>query len=389
MEPTITGLEAISFYTPRLYVGLDTLATHHGIDPAKFSKGIGQEKIALPGHDEDIVTMAAEAARPLVDRCGVDGIDTVLFATETGIDQSKAAGIYLHRLLGLPSNCRNVELKQACYSATAALQLACSYVARKPSRKVLVIASDVARYDLDSSGEATQGAGAVAMLISATPKILEIGTISGLFTEDVMDFWRPNYRRTPFVDGKYSTLRYLNAMTMAWRDYQAQGGLAYDDFAHFCYHLPFSRIGEKAHQRLAKEAKATLDPAQAQLGMLYNRIVGNTYAASVYLAILSTLENSNENLEGKYLGIYSYGSGATGEFYDAKVLPGYRDHLLIDRHTEMLAQRDAVSYEEYVKLWHAVEVSDTGSANIPNEAHGRYRLSSIDEHKRIYSDRDG
>jgi len=164
---TATGLSAISFYTPHRYIGLDTLAEHHGIDPEKFSKGIGQEKIALPGHDEDIVTMAAEAAKPIIDRYGSAGIDTVLFATETGVDQSKAAGIYMHRLLGLPANCRNVEFKQACYSATAALQMACSYVARKPDRKVLVIASDVARYDLDSSGEATQGAGAVAMLVTA------------------------------------------------------------------------------------------------------------------------------------------------------------------------------------------------------------------------------
>ena len=103
-----TGIEAMSFYTPHRYLGLETLAAHHGIDPEKFSKGIGQEKIALPGHDEDIVTMGAEAALPLIERYGKENIDTLLFATETGIDQSKSAGIYVHRLLGLPANCRNV-----------------------------------------------------------------------------------------------------------------------------------------------------------------------------------------------------------------------------------------------------------------------------------------
>ena len=62
----------------------------------------------MPGHDEDVVTMAAEAAKPIIDQHGADGIDTILFATETGIDQSKSAGIYVQRRLGLPSNLRNV-----------------------------------------------------------------------------------------------------------------------------------------------------------------------------------------------------------------------------------------------------------------------------------------
>lgn len=382
-----TGIEAISFYTPHRYISLATLANQQGIDPEKFSRGIGQDKIALPGHDEDVVTMAAEAARPLIDRYGTDGIDTILFATETGIDQSKAAGIYVHRLLGLSPNCRNVELKQACYSATPALQLACSYVARRPDRKVLVIASDVARYDRDSSGEATQGAGAVAMLISADPKVLEIGAVSGLFSEDIMDFWRPNHRRTPLFDGKFSTLRYLNALIEAWRDYEANGGKSYEEFSRFCYHLPFSRMGEKAHRHLAKNAKADLDMDQALPGMLYNRVVGNSYTASIYLALISTLENADEDLSGKSIGLFSYGSGATGEFFDATVVPGYQDHLFTQQHQAILDDRVSVSYEDYVELWDAPEAQDGEELILADEARGRYRLASIDDHKRIYVDK--
>lgn len=381
-----TGIEALSFYTPHRYISLATLAEHHGIDPAKFSKGIGQDKIALPGHDEDIVTMAAEAARPLIDRYGAENIDTVLFATETGIDQSKAAGIYVHRLLGLPANCRNVELKQACYSATPALQLACSYVARRPDRKVLVIASDVARYDRDSSGEATQGAGAVAMLVSADPKVLEIGNVSGLFSEDIMDFWRPNHRRTPLFDGKFSTLRYLNALVEAWQDYGANGGKSYAEFSRFCYHLPFSRMGEKAHRHLAKTAQTPLDMDMALPGMMYNRVVGNSYTASIYLALISTLENTDEDLSGKSIGLFSYGSGASAEFFDATVMDGYQDHLFTQRHQTLLDERIAVSYDDYVALWETPVAQDGEELTFAAEARGRYRLASIDDHKRIYVD---
>ncbi|MEM6846482.1 MAG: hydroxymethylglutaryl-CoA synthase [Pseudomonadota bacterium] len=384
-----TGLSAMSFYTPHRYVALDTLAEHHGIDPAKFSKGIGQEKIAMPGHDEDAVTLAAEAARPIIDRFGTDDIDTVLFATESGVDQAKSAGIFLHDLLGLPNNIRHVELKQACYSATGALQMSCAYVARKPDKKILLIASDVARYDLDSSGEATQGAGAVAMLISTNPTLLEIGPISGLFTEDIMDFWRPNDRRTPLFDGKLSALRYMKALVEAWRDYRANGGSQYDEFDRFCYHLPFSRLGEKAHSHLAKEAEVAADMGKALPGMIYNRQVGNSYTASIYLAILSTLENSDEDLAGSRLGLFSYGSGATAEFFDATVVPGYRDYLAPERHREILNRRKAVSYDEYIALWHAVPEAEGAMTSMPDEAMGRYRLTGIDDKKRIYTDRQG
>lgn len=382
-ELTITGLESISFYTPQTYVWLNDLAVRYGVDPEKYSKGIGQEKIAMPGHDEDIVTMAAEAAQPILDRVGSDGIDTVLFATETGIDQSKAAGIYLHRLLRLSPNCRCVELKQACYSATAALQLAGSYVARKPERKVLVIASDVARYDLGSSGEATQGAGAVAMLIGAQPAVAVIGAVSGLYTEDVMDFWRPNHRRTPLFDGKASTLRYLNAMVEAWRDYQANGGLTYEAFDYFCYHVPFSRMGEKANSHLAKINEAPVDLAKVMPGLVYNRQVGNCYSASLYLALLSLLETSDADLSDASVGLFSYGSGATGEFFDAKVLPGYADHLFADRHRRELQTRKAVTYDEYVTLWDEADLTKIG----PGLAGGRFKLAGIEDDKRIYVDR--
>ena len=381
---TNPGIESLSFYTPSTYVHLNELADHHGIDPAKFSRGIGQEKIALPGFDEDIVTMAAEAAQPIIDRVGADKIDTVLFATESGIDQSKAAAIYVHRLLGLSPNCRCVELKQACYSATAALQMAASYVARKPDRKVLVIASDVARYDLGSSGEATQGAGAVAILVGNAPKIAEIGAESGLYTEDCMDFWRPNHRRTPLFDGKASTLRYLNALVEAWKDYQANGGLSYDAFERFCFHVPFSRMGEKANSHLAKANGQKQDSEKVLSGLVYNRQVGNCYSASLYLALISVLENDEADLAGKNIGLFSYGSGATGEFFDLRVLPDYAKHLFPRRHQELLRNRASVGYEGYIELWHEKDLSQ----GAPERATGRFHLTGIEDDKRIYVDRE-
>ena len=120
------GIDEISFYTSNYFLDLRTLAEVQQIESDKYYTGIGQEKMSMAAPDEDVVTMAANAAQQVIDRVGVDCISSLLFATETGVDQSKAAGVYVHRLLGLNSNCRVVELKQACYSATAAIQMACA-----------------------------------------------------------------------------------------------------------------------------------------------------------------------------------------------------------------------------------------------------------------------
>lgn len=385
---SVVGIDQISFHTSNHFFDLRSLAEHQETDPNKYYEGIGQEKMGMAAHDEDIVTMAAEAAYPLVQGDDSAAISSLLFATETGIDQSKAAGIYVHRLLGLSNNCRVVELKQACFSATAALQMACALVARQPEKKVLVIASDIARYELNTPGEATQGCGAVAMLVTANPRLVEIDPEVGNHVEDVMDFWRPNYRKTALVDGKYSTKIYLRSLKRAWENFQAVSSLNFNDFSHFCYHLPFSRMAQKAHQHLAKVNKTTLTPEQleAQIAdtLVYNRIIGNSYTASMYIGLASLLENSAENLAGQRIGFFSYGSGSVAEYFSGKVVSGYDAHLFTADHAALLQARQPLSYEEYIRLYHAPDPTDGGEHVIPVSTKGRFRLASISHHKREY-----
>ncbi|MFC6669382.1 hydroxymethylglutaryl-CoA synthase [Marinobacterium aestuariivivens] len=382
------GIDEISFYTSNYFLDLRTLAQAQETDPDKYYVGIGQEKMGMAAPDEDIVTMAANAAMPLVETVGSDRIGTMLFATETGIDQSKAAGVYVHRLLGLQPNCRVVELKQACYSATAALQMACALVARQPESKVLVVASDVARYDLGTPGEATQGCGAVAMMITANPRLVEIDPEVGSYTEDVMDFWRPNYRSTALVDGKYSTKIYLKSLKRAWEHFREASPLAFGDFSHFCYHLPFGRMAQKAHQHLAKLNKSPLGSEQLERqiedSLLYNRAIGNSYTASMYIGLASLLENGRQDLTGRRIGFFSYGSGCVAEFFSGRVVEGYERCLHRDAHWRMLEARQEVSHEEYLELYRYPDPRDGDHLEIPHSTTGRFRLAAISHHKREY-----
>ena len=384
------GIHDLSFATTEFVLPHTALAEHNGTEIGKYHLGIGQESMSVPAADEDIVTMAAAAAAPVIARHGTDRIRTVLFATESSIDQAKSAGVYVHSLLGLPSATRVVELKQACYGATAAVQFAVGMVRRDPAHRVLVIASDVSKYDLDSPGEATQGAAAVAMLIGADPALVRVEDPSGLFTADVMDFWRPNYRDAALVDGQESINAYLQAVEGAWKDYAEQGGHPIEEFAAFCYHQPFTKMAHKAHRHLLNYCGHDTgkdDIARAVAGTTaYNTVIGNSYTAAVYLGLASLLDQADD-LTGRPIGFLSYGSGSVAEFFAATAVPGYRDHLRTEANREAVTRRRPIDYPAYRALHERSFPTDGGDHPTPSQTTGPFRLAGLSGHKRRYETR--
>lgn len=384
---TTTGIESISLYTPPFYMDLAELAMAHNLPKDKYYNGIGQERMSVLPPDEDAVTLAANAASIALNGKDVSKIKALLFATETGIDQSKSAGIFVHKLLGLADDCRVMELKQACYSSTFALQVARMMVQEDPEHKILVIGSDHARYALNTPGEATQGCGAVAMLISSKPRILKLNKQSVVLSGDVMDFWRPNYQQYAMVDGKYSTKVYLSALKECWQRYHSVSG-AIHELSHLIFHLPFTRIAEKALSILftknSDELHKRLERAKSSL--VYNRLVGNSYTASLYIALCSLLDNTEMDLSDQHIGLFSYGSGFTAELFSGTLIQGYKDYLHSQQHRDILARRTALNYEQYLKFYNYQLPENGEKHTIDNYTTARFRLAGINKHKRIYEE---
>ncbi|MFJ3671326.1 hydroxymethylglutaryl-CoA synthase [Streptomyces sp. NPDC090106] len=384
------GIHDLSIATGEFVLPHAALAAYNGTEIGKYHVGIGQESMSVPAADEDIVTLAATAAAPILARHGKDSIRTVVLATESSIDQAKSAGIYVHSLIGLPSATRVVELKQACYGATAALQFAIGLVRRDPAQQVLVIASDVSKYELDSPGEATQGAAAVAMLVGADPALVRIEDPSGLFTADVMDFWRPNYLSTALVDGQESIGAYLQAVEGTWKDYSEQGGRTLEEFAAFCYHQPFTKMAYKAHRHLLNYCGRDTDKDDIARAIgrttAYNTVIGNSYTASVYLGLAALLDQADD-LTGRPVAFLSYGSGSVAEFFAGTVVAGYRDRLRTDANLEAISRRQPVDYAGYRELHEWTFPTDGSDHATPEQTTGPYRLAGISGHKRIYQTR--
>ncbi len=359
------GIDKIGFYAPHLYVDMNKLAVARNVEPEKFTIGIGQEKMAIAPITQDPVTLAANAALNILDDEDRAKIDFVIFGTESGIDNSKAGAVYVHHLLNLNPNARSIEVKQACYGATAGIQMAKGHIALNPESRVLVLGSDIARYGLHTSGESTQGAGAVAMVISANPKILALEDKSAYLTVDIMDFWRPVYSDKAFVDGKFSNEQYIHFFNTVWEQYKAKSDLALNDFEAICFHLPYTKMGLKALRTVLEEANEVDQErllANYKSSTLYNRNVGNIYTGSLYLSLVSLLEQGDQLKDGSRIGLYSYGSGAVGEFFTGILQPNYREYLQVEKHANLFAARTEISIEEYEAVFQETVPVDGSTA---------------------------
>lgn len=382
------GIDKIGFATANYVLKLADLAEARGIVPDKLSKGLLLKELSIAPITEDIVTMGASAAESILTAKDKNEIDMVIVASESGIDQSKASAVFVHGLLGVQSFARSLEMKEACYSATAALDYARLHVEKHPNSKVLVIASDIAKYGVDTPGEPTQGAGAVAMLITNNPRILIFNEDNVAQTRDIMDFWRPNYSTTPFVNGMYSTQQYLDSLKTTWVEYQKRNQVSLKDFAAICFHLPYPKLALKGLKKIMDKSLSLEQQEQLQANfyqsILYSQKVGNIYTGSLFLGLLSLLENSSTLKTGDRIALFSYGSGAVSEIFSGQLVAGFKQRLQTNR-IEMLNNRTPLSIPDYEKIFfEEAQLDQNGSASFMNYENQNFALAEIVEHQRRY-----
>jgi hydroxymethylglutaryl-CoA synthase len=272
---------------------------------------------------EDPVTMAVNAALPMLSERDKAAIELLVVASESGVDQEKPMSTWVQRYLGLPSRCRNFEIKHACYGGTAGLQMAASWIATAGrGKKALVISTDQSRAHFGKPWEFVMGASAAALLVSEQPDLLEIEMgKSGIFTNEVSDLTRPT-SRVETGNSETSLLSYLEALDGALTEYLAnlREPVDYDYFKKFVYHLPFGGLTVRAtraalrHFGSFKRAEADAIWAKKTAATLTHiRRMGGTYSSSTFIGLLGVLEGSPDLREGDRIGMFSYGSGCCAE----------------------------------------------------------------------------
>lgn len=308
------GISGFALYTPPFKVSLEQWCTWTGNPWDKVSAVVGRS-FRQPGAHESIYTMAANAVLRLIEQYDVDPqeVGFLGFGTESSTDNAAGAVIVrgmLDRALDaqgkarLSRECEVPELKHACLGGVYALKQAARYVAADGAgRKAIVVCGDIAEYERGSSGEQTQGAGAVAILVEEDPKLCTLDLRRGGSSSDYrgMDFrkpvsrhfadhYTPNVARLhdfPVFNGKYSTFCYQDAVVAAANAmfdklgvdpsefYQNVGGI----FMHRPYHwMPVSGLacmyvwglartdrGRETLRALSEQAEVSFDDVLAEI----------------------------------------------------------------------------------------------------------------------------
>jgi hydroxymethylglutaryl-CoA synthase len=404
------GIDAIGVAVPRRYLDLGDLAVARGVAPEKYFNGLGVREMAIADPGEDTVSLAAAAARRALAAADLDParLGMLVVGTETGVDHSKPVASFVHGLLGLPRAMRVYDTQHACYGGTAGLMAAVEWIASGAAgdRSALVICSDIARYGVDTAGEPTQGAGAIAMIVSWDPQLVAIDVgVSGAASTHVHDFWRPLGLREAQVDGHYSVQCYLDAVAVAYRGWKAAAiergivggkGMASEKLARICYHVPFCKMARKAHFQVRRcdleDAQAPWDTtdeevhatcsfrAQVAPSLDLCSRVGNIYTGSLYLGLAGLLDAQAAKLADARIGLFSYGSGCTSEFFSGVVASSASKRIAAAGIPEMLSTRDRITVDEYQHIMGLPASAPLAEPPAP----GGFRFVGVSDHRRQY-----
>jgi hydroxymethylglutaryl-CoA synthase len=236
----------------------------------------------------------------LVRENGVDPRQVGFLGLGTESSTDNAAGAVIVRgmvdlgldALGQPRLSRHLEVpefKHACLGGIYALKSALRYAASDGRGELaIVVAADVAEYERGSSGEQTQGAGAVAMLVEAEPKLFVVDLLHAGKASDYRgpDFRKPFARHFtegyasktrrmsdfPVFSGKYSTLSYLDETVHAVEDMlkklDVSPGAYYDSVRGLFFHRPYQMMPVQAMSFLYVRGLARGDHRREELQKL-------------------------------------------------------------------------------------------------------------------------
>jgi len=236
----------------------------------------------------------------------------------------------------------------------------------------------------------------------------------------------------PVVDGQLSIQSYLKAFDYAYDTYgkkfqQAVGEkFSSKKVSYFVFHSPYGGMVKKAVARLVlndflenpdapefaevrkyknqqreetyfnkglnsdfDKLSVPLFKEKVQPGILLPSELGNSYCASVYTGLLSLIDSKGDELVGKRVCIFSYGSGMAATLFSVQIKGSVLDIKNKAQITRRLQQRAFVDPKIFTHMLSLREKRVTASSYVPegpiNDLFpGTYYLEKIDDKYRRY-----
>lgn len=402
----------------------------------KYTIGLGQTNMGFVNDREDIYSMTLTVLSKLIKNYDIDvnNIGRLEVGTETLLDKSKSVKSVLTQLLGDNTDTEGIDTINACYGGTNALFNSINWVESSAwdGRDAVVVCGDIAIYE-KGAARPTGGAGTVALLIGPDAPIV-FDNIRGSFMEHAYDFYKPDFTSEyPYVDGHFSLACYVKALDKAYAAYSKKAikaGVesatattvgATKRFDYNAFHVPTCKLVVKSYARLlyndfranpelfpevdkslaemsyedslsdktvektfvALAKELTKERVQPSLQVPTN--TGNMYTASLYAALSSLLFYvGSEKLQGKRIGLFSYGSGLAASLFSAVVkgdITYITDKLDLDNKLNSRKIATPDEYEAALALREAAHLKKnfTPVGSLENVGSGVYYLTEVND----------
>ncbi len=299
---------------------------------------------AVPGIDEDTVTMAIEAARNALLRADIDPQDlkALWVGSESHPYAVKPTSTIVAETLGALPETQAADWEFSGKAGTEALQACIGLVGSGMADYAMCIGMDAAQGRPGDPLEYTASAGGAALIIG--PAAASVAVVEGSlsYVTNSMDVWRRpgaryynNTLRSTGFDAYYD---HVKTTALAFME---EIGHTTADYQHVVLHQPDGKMP----RRVADSLGFTWDQLAAGF---FVEDIGSTHAGSVLLGLSGVLDVAQP---GDRVLLVSYGSGAGSDAFSLVVTERVAERRLVAPITrDYIMRRKAIDYATYARF---------------------------------------
>ncbi len=337
------GIVSYGVALPKYRIKISEIAQVWGKNSQDIESGVGIVEKAVPGVDEDAVTLAVEAGKRALDAASFaqGAIGAIFVGSESHPYAVNPTSTIVGEYLGVGRNYLASDLEFACKAATTGMQIIGGLLLSEKIAYGLAIGSDTAQAKPHDILEYTAGAGAGAYLLGRKEEeiIAEIVDFNS-FSSDTPDFWRRDGIAYPSHGGRFTGepayfAHVVGSSTVLLKKLKMKP----TDFDYCIFHMPNGKFPQQVAKRLG------FTPGQLNTSYIAPTI-GNPYSASPLLGLAAVLDEARE---GAMIFLASYGSGAGSDAFVLRVRKNGKKRQSI-KIRDLMAHKQYVTYAQYLKM---------------------------------------
>jgi hydroxymethylglutaryl-CoA synthase len=306
--------------------------------------GLPIKEKAVPGLDEDVITMSIEASRNALKRSGIDPsqVRAVWVGSESHPYAVKPTSTVVAEAIGAVPNVQAADWQFACKAGTEAMVAAIGLVGSGMADYALALGMDTAQGKPGDALEYTAGAGGAAYLLGPAEESLAVIDATYSYVTDTPDFWRRAYQKYPEHGQRFTgEPAYFKHVTDAAQRFMDATGTTAQDYTYAVFHQPNTKFPQRAAASLG------FSKEQIAAGLLVP-VIGNTYAGAAIIGLTGILDIATP---GDRILAVSFGSGAGSDAFSITVTDKILDRRDLAPHTQAyISRRTEIDYATYTRF---------------------------------------